>query len=80
MQTCKIISIIMVIISFFTIVVSLMQSPESSGFSGALVGSGDLELFKTSKERGLKKVLKWLMISFGILLMILALVCWAFQK
>lgn len=67
-------AIIMVVISLGIVVISLMMSPDSNGFSGALVGSGDLELFKTSKERGVKKVLKWLMISFGIIIMILAIV------
>lgn len=51
------------------IIVSFIMSPESNSFSGALVGSSDLELFKQSKERGSKKVLKWLMFIFGIALM-----------
>lgn len=56
------------------IIVSFIMSPESNSFSGALVGSSDLELFKQSKERGSKKVLKWLMFIFGIALMIGSLV------
>lgn len=56
------------------IIVSFIMSPESNSFSGALVGSSDLELFKQSKERGSKKVLKWLMFIFGIALMIGSLI------
>ncbi|NQZ65881.1 MAG: preprotein translocase subunit SecG [Mycoplasmatales bacterium] len=57
-------------VAIFIIVVSLIMSPESSSFSGALVGSSDLELFKEKKERGSKIFLKWSMFSLGIALMI----------
>ncbi|MBZ4195265.1 preprotein translocase subunit SecG [Mycoplasma tauri] len=77
MEPKAIISIFLAIISIIAIIVSLLMSPDSNGFSGALVGSGDLELFKTSKERGFKKVLKWLMIACGLLLMLLSIICWA---
>lgn len=69
-----VISIIIAILSIAIIVISLLMSPDSNGFSGALVGSGDLELFKYSKERGLKKVLKYSMLFGGIALLILAIV------
>ncbi|TQC51506.1 preprotein translocase subunit SecG [Mycoplasmopsis mucosicanis] len=68
-----IISIIMIIVAIVVIIISLMMSPDSNGFSGALVGSGDLELFKTSKERGVKKLLKWSMFGCGLLTIVLAL-------
>jgi len=48
----------MFVLSAILIIVSFIMSPESNGFSGALVGSSDLDLFKVSKERGAKKVLK----------------------
>nr|WP_318029564.1 hypothetical protein [Mycoplasmopsis bovis] len=51
MDVRAILSIILVIISAGILVISMLMSPDSNGFSGALVGSGDLELFKTSKER-----------------------------
>ncbi|AWX42820.1 preprotein translocase subunit SecG [Metamycoplasma cloacale] len=66
--------IILLIISFVIIFVSLLMSPDNNSFSGALVGSGDLDLFKVSKERGIKKVLKWSMLSLGLLLFILCIV------
>ncbi|WP_036475983.1 preprotein translocase subunit SecG [Metamycoplasma spumans] len=65
---------ILMIISFGIIGISFMMAPDSNSFSGALVGSNDLDLFKVSKERGIKKVLKWSMISLGSLLFILSIV------
>ncbi|WP_029513374.1 preprotein translocase subunit SecG [Mycoplasmopsis primatum] len=80
MEIKAVITIILAIVSIGIIVISLLMAPDSNAFSGALVGSGDLELFKTSKERGFKKVLKWLMISSGLLLMVLTIICWALVK
>ncbi|MGZ9454123.1 preprotein translocase subunit SecG [Mycoplasma sp. AC157] len=67
-------TVILVIISLVIMIVSLLMSPNSNGFSGALVGSSDLDLFKVSKERGLKKVLKWTMFSMGFVLFLVSLV------
>ena len=66
--------IILILISFALIFVSFLLAPDSNSFSGALVGSNDLDLFKVSKERGIKKVLKWSMYLLGALLFILAIV------
>lgn len=66
--------VILILISFALIFVSFLLAPDSNSFSGALVGSNDLDLFKVSKERGIKKVLKWSMYSLGALLFILAIV------
>ncbi|WP_373440858.1 preprotein translocase subunit SecG [Metamycoplasma equirhinis] len=63
----------LIIIAFLIVGISFMMAPDSNSFSGALVGSNDLDLFKISKERGIKKVLKWSMIILGILLFILSL-------
>lgn len=57
-------------ISILIITVSFVMSPESNSFSGALVGSSDLELFKEKKERGFKIFIKWSMFILGGLLMI----------
>ncbi|AKF41131.1 preprotein translocase, SecG subunit [Mycoplasmopsis canis UFG4] len=65
----SLLTIILIIISFFIIIISFLMSPDSNGFSGALVGSGDLDLFKVSKERGVKKVLKYSMMIFGFILL-----------
>lgn len=69
---------VMFVLSAILIIVSFIMSPESNGFSGALVGSSDLDLFKVSKERGAKKVLKWVMFSMGILIMVIALIVRAY--
>lgn len=61
-------------ISLLTIIVSMIMAPEANSFSGALVGSSDLELFKEKKERGSKIFIKWSMFSLGILIMILSIV------
>lgn len=61
-------------VSVILIIVSFVMSPDSNSFSGALVGSSDLDLFKTSKEKGVKKALKWSMFGLGITLMILSIV------
>ncbi|WP_435130555.1 preprotein translocase subunit SecG [Mycoplasma sp. 6243] len=66
-------TVILIIISFVILIVSFLMSPDSNGFSGALVGSGDLDLFKISKERGVKKALKYTMIALGILLFVIAI-------
>lgn len=70
------IALIWVLFSFslIVIVVSMIMAPDSNSFSGAIVGSSDLDLFKISKERGSKKFLKWLMFSLGMGLIIFALI------
>ncbi|MDD1378617.1 preprotein translocase subunit SecG [Metamycoplasma hyosynoviae] len=69
-----ILTIMLLIFSLAVIFISLLLAPDSNSFSGALVGSGDLDLFKVSKERGVKKVLKWSMYSLGTLLLIFTIV------
>ena len=65
---------ILIIISFCILFLSLLLAPDSNSFSGALVGSNDLDLFKVSKERDIKKIIKWSMYTLGILLFVLAIV------
>lgn len=72
MTPVTIVTIIMFIISIFLIVIGFLLSPYSNSFSGALVGSSDLELFNISKEKGYKKFLKWSMILGGLTLLIVA--------
>jgi len=54
------------------------MAPSSNSFSGALVGSSDLDLFKVSKERGSKKILKYVMFIGGLTIMITTLVIRAY--
>ncbi|MGX9340347.1 preprotein translocase subunit SecG [Mycoplasma sp. 4044] len=66
--------VLIAIVAIIIIIISFLMSPDSNGFSGALVGSGDLDLFKVSKERGFKKFLKYSMMIFVFLLIIIAIV------
>lgn len=61
-------------IAIITIIISFIMAPDSNSFSGALVGSNDLDLFKQNKERGSKKAIKWAMFIAGILILILSVV------
>ena len=61
-------------IGIIVIIISFIMSPNSNSFSGALVGSSDLELFKESKERGFNKWIKRMMLSLGLMMMIIAIV------
>lgn len=67
-------TVLMILLGFGIIFISFLMSPDSNSFSGALVGSSDLDLFKVSKERGFKKVIKILMYFFGISLFVFALI------
>lgn len=66
--------IILLAISIFLIFIGFLMSPDSNSFSGALVGSSDLELFNTSKEKGYKKFLKWSMIISGFVLIVISII------
>ncbi|MCP4336334.1 MAG: preprotein translocase subunit SecG [Mycoplasma sp.] len=66
--------IILIFLSLVTIIISLLMSGDSQGFSGALVGSSDLDLFKVSKEQGSKKALKWTMMILGICFMLASII------
>jgi preprotein translocase subunit SecG len=55
------------------------MAPDSNSFSGALVGSSDLSLFKTKKERGTKVLLKRLMFLLGFSLMISSVIIRTFM-
>ncbi|ADM21921.1 preprotein translocase subunit SecG [Mesomycoplasma hyorhinis] len=65
---------IIILISLCIMILSLLMSPHSNSFSGALVGSSDLDLFKVSKERGFRKFTKWAMFICGLLFLTIALI------
>ena len=48
------------------IIVTLLQGGKSSGISGAFTGSGGLNLFANTKERGSEKVISNLTLVLGI--------------
>lgn len=62
------------IFGFLIILISLLMSPHSNSFSGALIGSSDLDLFQVSKERGFKKFTKWAMFVVGFIFLALSLI------
>ena len=64
---------ILIVISVVLIVVSFIMAPDSNSFSGALVGSSDLELFKVTKVRGFKLWLNRSMWILGFALIISAI-------
>ena len=68
-----ILMIVLLIVSIFLIFIGFLMSPDSNSFSGALVGSSDLELFNISKEKGYKKFLKWSMIISGLILIFVSI-------
>ena len=52
-----ILNVLLMIVSGFIVILVFLQSGKSDGLSAAFTGSGDLNLFKTTKERGPEKVL-----------------------
>lgn len=74
MDIALIVSIPLFIISILMIIISFLMSPDANSFTGALVGSSDLDLFKVNKEKGFKKFLKYSMSILGTILLISALV------
>ena len=58
---------LLMIDSALLIVLSLLQGGKSDGISGAFTGSGGLNLFENTKERGSEKVISNLTLVLGIL-------------
>lgn len=61
----------LMIVSGILIVLVLLQSGKSDGLSAAFTGSGDLNLFKITKERGPEKFLSrctlmFMLVFFGL--------------
>lgn len=52
-----ILNVLLMIVSGFIVILVLLQSGKSDGLSATFTGSSDLNLFKTTKERGPEKVL-----------------------
>lgn len=50
-------NILLMVVSGIIILLVLLQSGKSDGLSAAFTGSGDLNLFKATKERGPEKTL-----------------------
>lgn len=63
-----ILNIVLMCLSGFIIILTLLQSGKSDGLSAAFTGSGDLNLFAVQKERGPEKVISRLTLFSGIAL------------
>ena len=59
-------NITLMILSGVIIVLTLLQGGKSDGLSAAFTGSGDLNLFAVTKERGPEKVISHLTLFCGI--------------
>ena len=65
---------LIMIVSALIIILSLLQGGKSDGISGAFTGSGGLNLFANTKERGSEKVISRLTLVLGILFFVLIIV------
>ncbi len=66
--------ILLMIVSAALIILSLLQSGKSDGISSAFTGSGGLNLFANTKERGSEKVISNLTLAVGILFFVLVII------
>lgn len=66
--------ILLLIVSAALIILSLLQSGKSDGISGAFTGSGGLNLFANTKERGSEKIISNITLAVGILFFVLVVV------
>lgn len=65
--------ILLMVVSAALIILSLLQSGKSDGISGAFTGSGGLNLFANTKERGSEKIISNLTLGIGILFFVLVI-------
>ena len=65
--------VILMVVSALLILLSLLQSGKSEGFSSAFCGQGGLNLFENVKERGPEKAISRLTLGLGILFFVLVI-------
>ena len=61
-----ILNVILMCLSAVIIILVLLQSGKSDGLSAAFTGSGDLNLFAVTKERGPEKIISRMTLVCGI--------------
>lgn len=66
--------VLLLITSAVLIILSLLQSGKSEGFTGAFSGSSGLDLFSNAKERGAEKVISNLTMVVGVIFIVLVLI------
>lgn len=62
----NVLEILLMVVSVFLIILSLLQSGKSDGTNGAFTGGEGLNLFANVKERGPEKVISNLTLVAGI--------------
>ena len=65
--------IVLVVISIFLIILTLLQGGKSDGASGAITGSSKMNIFARTKERGTEVIISRLTLVMGILFFFVAL-------
>ncbi|AMC94617.1 preprotein translocase subunit SecG [Erysipelothrix larvae] len=65
---------LLLIVSALLIILSLLQSGKSEGFTGAFTGSSSLNLFSNTKERGAEKVISRITMVTGCLYFVLVVI------
>ena len=73
------IKVLLLICSALLIILSLLQSGKSEGFTGAFSGSSSLDLFSNTKERGAERVISNITMVVGILFITLVIVALKLQ-
>lgn len=66
--------VLLLIASAVLIILSLLQSGKTEGFTGAFSGSKGSDLFSNTKERGAEKVISNATLVTGFVFMILVIV------
>ncbi|NLC06174.1 MAG: preprotein translocase subunit SecG [Erysipelothrix sp.] len=67
-----ILDILLIINAAIVIILALLQSGQSEGLSSAFTGSGGLNLFANTKERGAEKIIPTITLISGITFLVLA--------
>lgn len=63
----NLLNVLLMIDAAFLIILVLLQSGKSDGLSAAFTGSGDLNLFAVTKERGPEKLISRMTLCCGII-------------
>lgn len=70
----NLLEILLMVVSVFLIILSLLQSGKSDGINGAFTGGEGLNLFANVKERGPEKVVSNLTLAAGIVFFALVII------
>ena len=66
--------VILMIVSAFLIILSMLQNGKTDGINGAFSNNGSLNLFSNVKERGPEKIISNLTLIVGIIFFVLVIV------